>query len=191
VTTGTRPAWVARQPTTGTYTSLTAQALSHPSQTLTPLLLTSPGNIPSPVTDLDDLPTGPITKLAAGGYILAALTAGNDLYCWGQAGRSPGSVTLDDNLTDAPSPVLIDDDKDVLDVAVGETHMIVLTADRAVYVLGDNANGQLGLPGVSVAKTWTCVDLDAVLGKGEIVTGVAAGPKSSFLIVHKQPEKCQ
>ncbi|KAK4039125.1 E3 ubiquitin-protein ligase HERC2 [Parachaetomium inaequale] len=147
----------------------------------------SPAATPGPVTDLDELPTGPITKLAAGGYILAALTAGKDLYCWGHAGRSP--LTLD-NLSDAPSPVVIDD-KDILDVAIGEAHMLVLTADRAVYVLGANTNGQLGLPGVSSAKTWARIDLDAVLGKGEIVTGVAAGPRNSFLMVHKQPEECQ
>lgn len=144
---------------------------------------TSPAENPSPVTDLSELPTGPITKLAAGGYLLAALTAGNDLYCWGHAGRS---AVLDD-LTDTPSPVVVDE-QDILDVAVGEAHMLVLTTDRQVYVVGDNANGQLGLPGVSAAKTWTRIDLGSVLAPGEIITGVAAGPRNSFLIVGKQPE---
>ncbi|KAK4098272.1 RCC1/BLIP-II [Parathielavia hyrcaniae] len=143
----------------------------------------SPAGVPGQVTDLDDLPTGPITKLAAGGYILAALTAGNDLYCWGHAGRSP----ILDDLSDTPSPVVIDD-KDVIDVAVGEAHMLVLTSDREVYVIGENNNGQLGLPGVPSTKTWTRIDLSAVLTSGQTVTGVAAGPRNSFLIVGKPPE---
>ncbi|KAL2136673.1 hypothetical protein VTI74DRAFT_2405 [Chaetomium olivicolor] len=141
----------------------------------------SPAETPSPVPDLEDLPTGPITKLAAGGYLLAALTAGNDLYCWGHAGRS----TFPPELSDTPTPVVIDD-KDVVDVTVGEVHMLVLTSEGEVYVIGDNTNGQLGLPGVKSTTTWTRVNLGSVLAKGETVTGVAAGPRNSFLVVKKQ-----
>ncbi|AEO61940.1 hypothetical protein MYCTH_2145735 [Thermothelomyces thermophilus ATCC 42464] len=147
----------------------------------------SPASAPGPVTDLDDLPTGPVTKLAGGGYVLAALTAGGDLYCWGHAGRS-GYL---DGLSDAPNPVVVDDDKDVVDVAVGDAHMLVLTADGEVYVLGDNANGQLGLPGVSAAETWTSVDLTSVLAEGEATAGVAAGPRSSFLIARRRQQQQQ
>ncbi|KAK4155085.1 E3 ubiquitin-protein ligase HERC2 [Chaetomidium leptoderma] len=147
----------------------------------------SPAQTPSLVTDLDDLPTGPITKLAAGGYLLAALTAGHDLYCWGgHAGRAP---FLGPDLSDTPAPVVIDD-KDIADVAVGEAHMLVLTIEGEVYVIGDNANGQLGLPGgLSSVKIWTRIDLGSVLGgdAGEsVVTGVAAGPRNSFLMVQKK-----
>jgi alpha-tubulin suppressor-like RCC1 family protein len=79
------------------------------------------------------------------------------------------------------------DEKDIIDVAVGEAHMLVLTSEREVYVIGDNTNGQLGLPGVTSTKTWTRVDLGAVLSTGQAVTRVAAGPRNSFLIVGKQP----
>jgi alpha-tubulin suppressor-like RCC1 family protein len=121
--------------------------------------------------------------------VLAALTAGNDLYCWGHAGRSP---MFDDDLLDVPSPVVIaDDGKDIVDVAVGEAHMLVLTAEREVYVVGSNANGQLGLPGIASTGSWMRIDLDSVLGRGETVTGVAAGPRNSFLIVRRQPGGCQ
>ncbi|SPQ27291.1 563afc7f-6258-41e5-9ae7-9ed4d0bdc484 [Thermothielavioides terrestris] len=167
----------------------------------------SPADTPNPVTDLDDLPTGPIVKLAAGGYLLAALTAGHDLYCWGDAGRS--RILAD--LSDTPSPVVIyndndndDDDnndnndndgqqqqqqeeeekekeeEDVVDVAIGEAHMLALTAAGRVYVVGDNGNGQLGLPGRASAWSWTRVDLGAESGQ---VIGVAAGPRNSFLVV--------
>jgi alpha-tubulin suppressor-like RCC1 family protein len=92
-----------------------------------------------------------------------------------------------DDLSDTPSPVVIND-HDILDVAVGDAHMLVLTTDREVYVIGDNANGQLGLPGVSATRTWTRIDLGSVLGAGEFITGVAAGPRSSFLVAGKQPK---
>jgi alpha-tubulin suppressor-like RCC1 family protein len=114
--------------------------------------------------------------------MLAALTVGNDLYCWGHAGRS----LILDGLSDIPSPVVVDD-KDTVDVAVGAAHMLVLTSDREVYVIGDNTNGQLGLPGIAATKTWNRIDLTALLKRGEAVTGVAAGPRNSFLIVGKQP----
>ncbi|KAK3304598.1 regulator of chromosome condensation 1/beta-lactamase-inhibitor protein II, partial [Chaetomium strumarium] len=143
----------------------------------------SPADTPGLVTDLEDLPTGPITKLAAGGYVLAALTAGNDLYCWGHAGRSP--MLLQD-LPDTPGPVVIDD-RDIVNVAVGGAHMLVLTADREVYVTGDNASGQLGLLEVRSTSTWARVDLGSVLAAEDgVVTGVVAGPRNSFLIVRKQ-----
>ncbi|KAL2160870.1 hypothetical protein VTH06DRAFT_1067 [Thermothelomyces fergusii] len=152
----------------------------------------SPASAPGPVMDLDDLPTGPVTKLAGGGYVLAALTAGGDLYCWGDAGRAAHAHAA--GLSDAPAPVVVggcgddDDGEDVADVAVGDGHMLVLTAGGDVLVLGDNANGQLGLPGVSAAETWTRVDLAAVLDEGEVVAGVVAGPRSSFLITRRRDQ---
>ncbi|KAK3387207.1 regulator of chromosome condensation 1/beta-lactamase-inhibitor protein II [Podospora didyma] len=99
----------------------------------------NPAHRPALVEDLQDLPTGRIVKIAAAGYILAALTAGNDLYCWGHPGRS--SPTLN-GLTDRPSPIDIDDN-DIADVGVGESHLIALTSGGQVYVVGDNTNGQL------------------------------------------------
>ncbi|KXX79981.1 E3 ubiquitin-protein ligase HERC2 [Madurella mycetomatis] len=149
----------------------------------------SPAEAPGLVPDLSDLPTGPVTKLAAGGYFLAALTAGDDLYCWGHAGRSPILGDLFSNSdadvdTDRPNLVVIGQDNDVADIAVGDAHLVALTSDGEVYVIGDNGNGQLGLPGKASARSWTWISLETILGTNQsIVTGVAAGPKSSFLVV--------
>jgi alpha-tubulin suppressor-like RCC1 family protein len=227
-TNATRPAWAESPLTTGrwpsTQTSLFFLLLTFFLSSFLYFFLsffylkkskkTSPADTPNPVTDLDDLPTGPIVKLAAGGYLLAALTAGHDLYCWGDAGRS--RVLAD--LSDTPSPVVIYNDnnndnnsndnddtgnnddnddnqqqeeeeeqeqqereeEDVIDVAIGEAHMLALTAAGRVYVVGDNGNGQLGLPGRASAWSWTRVDLGAESGQ---VIGVAAGPRNSFLVV--------
>ncbi|KAK3321015.1 regulator of chromosome condensation 1/beta-lactamase-inhibitor protein II [Cercophora scortea] len=141
----------------------------------------SPAHRPGLVSDLEDLPTGPISKLAAGGYILAALTEGNDLYCWGHPGRS---AILED-LSDRPSPVVIEDN-DIADIGIGAGHLLTLTVDGELFVLGDNTNGQLGLPQVKSTSSWTRVDVG--LGVKQSIAGVVAGPRSSFLIIRNRPD---
>lgn len=78
--------------------------------------------------------------------------------------------------------------KDVADMAVGDAHMIILTTGGEVYVIGENRNGQLGLPGVGSVKTWTRVNVNL---EGAIITGLAAGPRSSFLIVRNRTKQNQ
>ncbi|KAJ0124947.1 hypothetical protein J7T55_006290 [Diaporthe amygdali] len=138
----------------------------------------SPADEPGLVTALQDLPTGPIAKISAGGYILAALTTGNDLYLWG---GHPGRKTVPADITDEPTPIDIEE-KDIVDVTVGETHIIVLTTEGDVFVIGENGNGQLGLPSKS-EESWSRVELGLKDGRG--VVGVQAGARNSFLLVHK------
>ncbi|KAJ2895601.1 uncharacterized protein MKZ38_006313 [Zalerion maritima] len=93
-------------------------------------------------------------------------------------------------------------DLDIADFALGAGHLIVLSAAGDVYVVGANGSGQLGVglpaapgrgrkagewekktPGV---RAWRKVDLSSLTGddlKGKKITGVAAGPRSSFIIV--------
>lgn len=137
----------------------------------------SPAETPGLVTALQDLPTGPIAKIAAGGYVLAALTTGDDLYVWG---GHPGRKAVLADLTEEPAPVVVGDELDVADMAAGDGHLIVLTTDGKVFVVGDNGNGQLGLP-VELADSWRPVELN--LAEGRKVVGVAAGPRNSFIIV--------
>lgn len=83
----------------------------------------------------------------------------------------------------AVSPEGPDDDCDVNDVALGESHAIVLTQDGDVYVIGSNENGQLGL-GMAPnqrAAVWTKVELQ--LAQGQRPVRVAAGPRTSFILV--------
>lgn len=139
----------------------------------------SPADKPGLVTALQDLPTGSISKIAAGGYMLAALTTGNDLYIWGgHPGRKPVPADIDEE----PTPVDIEEN-DIADVAVGETHIIVLTTNGDVFVIGENGNGQLGLSSKS-EESWSRVSLGPKGGRR--VVGVQAGPTNSFLLVHKR-----
>lgn len=128
---------------------------------------------------LEGLPTGRIVKLAAGGHIVAALTSGHDLYAWG---GHPGRPALLEGISGQPSPVLVEE-HDILDVGVGDAHLVALTTDGQVFVIGDNGSGQLGLD-VESAACWTRVDVG--LGEDRRVAGVDAGPKNSFVMVKKQ-----
>ncbi|KAE8445478.1 hypothetical protein EG329_013368 [Mollisiaceae sp. DMI_Dod_QoI] len=131
---------------------------------------------PCVVEDLLDLPTGPIRKISSGGYVTAALTEGNDLYVWG--GR-PGQQMLLEELTAAPTPVDLDG-QDVLDVAVGMNHMIALTTEGKLFVVGDGRKGQLGLV-ITELVAWREVSLP--LKDNERITSVYAGYKNSLVIV--------
>lgn len=158
----------------------------------------SPAESPGRVTALDDLPTGPIVKLAAGGYVLAAVSQGRDLYCWGgYSGRKP---VLPEGVTGEPTPVIVEvtttdgdnEELDVVDIGVGGGHMIVLAADGSLYVIGSNANGQLGLGNEGQnddilreevrLSAWTKVN-SLPPGKG---TTVYAGQRSSFVVINEE-----
>lgn len=149
----------------------------------------SPADEPSLVTDLPGL-DGPIRHIAAGGYTVAALTEGGSLYVWGTstAGTHRRQQAFS-TLSGVPSYVEVDGEKDVRNVAVGESHAIALTADGCLYVIGGNENGQLGLGRgfKGRAETWT--KLVFLPPAGFVVTGVAAGPRASFIITTQIPPK--
>lgn len=139
----------------------------------------NPASLPGRVTDLEDLPTGKIIKIAAGGYTLGAITSGHDMYCWG---GHPGRKEIIEGVSPSlgPVPVVVEDDSDVVDVAVGDSHVIVLTDKVEVFVTGENVNGQLGV-GDSLAQSngaWIKVSLHL---QNEVPVGVVAGPRSSFI----------
>ncbi|KAI0096572.1 RCC1/BLIP-II [Daldinia grandis] len=140
-----------------------------------PVTHSSPAERPGFVEELEDLPTGKITKISAAGYLTLALTEGSDLYAWG--GR-PGREALLEDISSSPMPVVVEE-SDIVDCGVGESHVIVLTSEGHVYVIGDNGNGQLGLPD-SEASSWTKVPLH--LEAGQVACGVEAGRSTSFVL---------
>lgn len=106
----------------------------------------------------------------------AALTSGNDLYLWG--GRPEQPKVLDE-LSGTPEPVDLDG-QDVLDVAVGVDHILVLTNEHKLYVVGANRNGQLGL---NVEELFEWREVVLPLGGKQRIVSVHAGYKNSFLII--------
>ncbi|KAI1486781.1 RCC1/BLIP-II [Biscogniauxia mediterranea] len=138
----------------------------------------SPAERPGIIEELEDLPTGKIVKVAAAGYVVLALTEGHDLYAWG---GHPGRQAILGDLTGSPAPVLVEE-CDILDCGAGDSHIIALTVDGDVYVIGDNANGQLGL-GVEKTATWVKVPLS--LEEAQSVIGVRAGQRSSFILTKR------
>ncbi|ORY56116.1 regulator of chromosome condensation 1/beta-lactamase-inhibitor protein II [Pseudomassariella vexata] len=135
----------------------------------------SPAEKPCLVIQLEGLPTGRIRKLAAAGYLLTAITEGDDLYAWG---GHPGRPVIIEGISGSPSPVLVEEN-DIRDCAVGEFHVIVLTSHGDIFVIGDNVNGQLGYP-IEKASSWTRVP---GIATGSTISAVVAGLRSSFIVV--------
>ena len=107
----------------------------------------------------------------------AVLTAGNDVYVWGRQGHPE----LSENLTASPTPLDLNG-QDFLDVAVGMNHVIVLTTERRIFIVGAGGNGQLGLgSAIKELKDWKEVVMP--LGGGQHIVSVHAGYKNSFVIV--------
>ncbi|CAG8976185.1 hypothetical protein HYALB_00009498 [Hymenoscyphus albidus] len=157
-----------------------------------------PASNPFEIPDLIDLPTGPITKIASGGTLTAAITAGNDLYIWGQvplsALNSSSGYFLpffdhgDGEMEHVGEGVISVDiyGLDVIDVAVGRDYMLAVTTDeegdeRKVWGIGSNAHGQLGLGDVEGVREWVEMSLKG-LGRG-VIKGVWTGYENSFLVV--------
>ncbi|RWA11631.1 hypothetical protein EKO27_g3482 [Xylaria grammica] len=135
--------------------------------------ISSPADSPGLVEDLENLPSGKIKKIAAAGYTIIALTEGHDLYAWG---GHPSRQPILQTLSDHPIPVDVKEN-DILDCSVGETHMIVLTTGGDAYTIGENSNGQLGLPSQKTVE-WVKIPLSP----REAIVGVRAGQRSSFIV---------
>ncbi|RDA89862.1 hypothetical protein CP533_0406 [Ophiocordyceps camponoti-saundersi (nom. inval.)] len=142
----------------------------------------SPATEPAIVTDLSDLGE-PLKHVSASGYTLAALTESGAMYVWGLPPRGlKGRSGTFSSLDRVPNYVEIGHDKDVQDMAVGDSHALALTTDGSIYVTGGNGNGQLGLgkPAQDELESW--IDIAFQPPSGHRAIAVAAGPRSSFIL---------
>lgn len=131
-----------------------------------------PASMPGLVEDLADLPDK-IVKISSGGYATAALTSANDVYFWGRPGYPEGL------LTGCPTPLDLDG-QDILDVALGFNHMMVLTTEHKLFVVGDGGSGQLGEDTESFGD-WKEISLP--LKDCNRISKIHAGYKVSFALV--------
>ncbi|KAL7954151.1 regulator of chromosome condensation 1/beta-lactamase-inhibitor protein II [Trichoderma compactum] len=156
-----------------------------------------PSETPGPVPDLHEIASAddPVQRVTAGGTAVAALTTSGSVYVWGSSTSSTASKASGSShhqrrghafpqLSGMPNYTEIDDGKDVVDVALGESHAIALTADGLIYVIGENNNGQLGIDKtIERAEEWVNVPFNAA--DGSKIVGVAAGPRTSFILTAK------
>ncbi|KAH8711662.1 RCC1 repeat-containing protein [Beauveria bassiana] len=131
--------------------------------------------------DLDTL-GDPVQHITACGYTAAALTKSGSVYIWGQHPQSRAKeLPFFPGLSRFPNYTEIGGGKDIADIALGETHGIALTKQGDVYVIGNNESGQLGIPSVMSVRTWTKLEFSPP--QNAVVTGVAAGPHTSFMLI--------
>lgn len=129
-----------------------------------------------------------IEKVAVGGWMNAALSEDRALYIWGTG--TPGTDRTIKPLRDADAGevVLVDipesgESLDTVDVGVGDNHIAVVMEDKQLYVIGDNADGQLGLDSDdSFVGMWTKVS------NLNEVQCVVCGPKATFALTGNAEE---
>ena len=118
----------------------------------------------------------------------AGLSQENDLYLWGGEAGSSGEEQIEylpERTKEESKMVKLVEvaGGDVLDVGIGDGHIIALTSDNEVWVCGRASEGQLGLGRrVWFAEQWR--EVEHKWGGGEVV-GVAAGGWGSWVLVKK------
>ncbi|QSZ33092.1 hypothetical protein DSL72_002677 [Monilinia vaccinii-corymbosi] len=151
----------------------------------------NPASKPALLSFLTSLPTGPIHKLSSSGPLTGALTTGHDLYIWGTTDAPSIIPELSSSRpSDNYDPIPLDiNGADILDFGIGENHMLVLTTEGEIYVIGENGNGQLGLGEEENGRCeeWRRVDLEFGERIRKKCVGVWAGYKCSFVVVQDSP----
>lgn len=136
----------------------------------------SPANEPALVDTLEGIPGATVRKVASGGYMSAALTDSLDMYVWGC--KPPTGPEVWPGLSEDCTPVDVQG-HNVTDVGIGFDHMIVLVESGQVFAVGSGSHGQLGL-NANCHLDW--IEVVIPLARGESITQVAAGYKSSFAL---------
>lgn len=132
---------------------------------------------------VDSLAGIKIKKISSDGWMTAALSEDGAAYLFGTA--TPGTRDSITCLHDIESTeaALVDigeggEPLDILDIAVGDGHVVLLVQNGRVFAAGENQNGQLGLGQNSTrfVQDWTEVEMPG----HRQCTAVHAGPKTSF-----------
>eukprot|EP00475_Leptophrys_vorax_P023127 TRINITY_DN3153_c0_g1_i1.p1 TRINITY_DN3153_c0_g1~~TRINITY_DN3153_c0_g1_i1.p1 ORF type:complete len:528 (+),score=150.97 TRINITY_DN3153_c0_g1_i1:104-1687(+) len=120
-----------------------------------------------------------IVKAAAGQSSSAAISSEGHLYTWG-SGRW-GALGLGLSEDDQILPVIVESLKNeqVVDISIGDSHMIVFTKSNKVYTWGRNDYGQLG----RTEQKQDGVPAEVVFPEGGVTAFVAAGKSHSLAVV--------
>ncbi|KAF2096733.1 RCC1/BLIP-II [Rhizodiscina lignyota] len=95
---------------------------------------------------IDALGGVPISKVAVGGWMSAALSQDKDVYVWGREKpkENPERMAALPGNDEDLKLVDLGDDIDFEDVGVGSGHAVLLASNGKVFVAGENDNGQFG-----------------------------------------------
>lgn len=126
-----------------------------------------------------------IKKISAGGWMAAALSEDGTAYMWGSGTPgSDGSIrVLSDTETGEVGLVEIMDEHtneplDIVDIAVGDEHVVLITGTGRLFAVGNNSNGQCGLSLTQqYLEDWTEVQIS----EGVAFQSVEAGPLCTIL----------
>ncbi|HEX7118348.1 MAG TPA: hypothetical protein VF212_06145 [Longimicrobiales bacterium] len=112
-----------------------------------------PNHAPMPIAE----PNGQYVQLAVGGEHGCGLTADAMVYCWGRGGS--GQLGNGDPSANSSIPVLVDLPAGVriVEIAAGGMHTCALSDAGDVYCWGDNSLGQLGIPELDGAATYSAI----------------------------------
>lgn len=129
-----------------------------------------------------------VSKIVVGGWVMGAIVeAAGAGYLWGAAGMpgSEGQIKVLEGLESGEAALIeVGDDGeggplDVVDLAIGAGHVVVLCEGGKVFAVGENGNGQLGTGamGQRYHAEWIQV-------RDGGIHRVLAGPKATFLSRH-------
>ncbi|MBO3735699.1 RCC1 domain-containing protein [Glycomyces niveus] len=124
------------------------------------------------------LPAGTSVTAVSGGYGFSiALTTDGEVLAWGQ--NDVGQLG-EDSFTNSTEPVEVDlpDGVSIEAIAVGDDHILALTADGAVLAWGYNEWGQLG----NGTNDESGVPVEVQLPAGTTVTAIEAGAGHSLAL---------
>ncbi|KAL8947217.1 MAG: hypothetical protein Q9222_006483 [Ikaeria aurantiellina] len=156
----------------------------------------APASQPTVMPALDGIK---IAKIVSGSWFMAAKSAEKDLYIWGHhlpqrfrpdfsgLGKLINAAMSDAGEREDVRLVDVADGADIEDVAVGDEHLVVQTADGELWGFGSNEYGQLGLGKALKSTNGEWVRMN-VIKDAEALEEMAAGPLYTLLVV-KDPNK--
>lgn len=124
-----------------------------------------------------------VRKVACGTQVSAAVTTDGQLYTWGFGACIGGGLADETVLT--PRLVTSLANFHIVDVAVGDNHIIALSIDSKVFTWGNNQNGQCGI-GNTISTVCTPQLLASLTGVP--VKQITAGTTHSIVWCASPPE---
>jgi len=125
-----------------------------------------------------------VSHVAAGEYHTLALTEKGEVFAWGSNGS--GALGAGDR-ADSTTPrqmLLPSTDAQIISVAAGGGHTLLLTSDGRVFAVGRGRSGQLGRGDALESVAAYRVLAVEVTGLGGAAISVAAGRDHSLAVVN-------